>query len=101
LSWAPIAPADARLAVVDSENNTPLEVATNDMYTEGLDTLQTRLDGLPNTKYYIANGNAHVLLRYPMNSVLIDIETANSQFLSDFLTDMQEAATWPSRTCLP
>lgn len=96
-----IAPAGARLAVLDSENNAPLEVSTNDMYTEGLTTLQTRLDGLANTKYFVANGNTHVLLRFPMNSVLVDIETKQSQFPSDFLTDMQEAVTWPSRSCLP
>lgn len=99
---ARIAPK-ARIAVLDSEDNFTLDLATGYRYTQGLQALQPRLDPLPNTKYYVANGNVHILMQHPLDSAAIDVKDTSgaTHVLSEFLARMQgDDPSWQSRSCL-
>lgn len=91
-----------RIAVVDSENNWTLDAVSGFTYTQDLEALQPRLDALPNTRYFIANGNVHVLLREPLDSDATDVEQpGGNALLGAFLAAMQsDGGTWTSETCL-
>jgi hypothetical protein len=95
--------AGARIAVLDTENNWTLDRVTG-RYTEGLQALQPMLDPLASTRYYVADGNVHVLLRHPLDSTLTDVADADAgpHVLADFLSRMQADAgpAWESWTCL-
>lgn len=96
-----IAP-DSRIAVIDSENNWTLDLVAGD-YTEGLQALQPRLDLLPNTRYFVADGNVHVLFKHPLDSMQTDVEDvdAGTRTLGEFLWLMQlDDEDWESFTCL-
>ncbi len=95
-----IAP-DSRLAVLDSENNWTLDLVTS--YTEGLEALQPLLDRLPNTKYFVADGNVHILLQHPLDSTSTNVQDAEAGTvdLAAFLGRMQDDdPSWESWTCL-
>lgn len=102
---------DSRIAVIDSENNWTLDLATGYTYTQGLEALQPTLDELPNLKYHVANGSTHVLLQHPMNSNSVDSVTQVCRDgrrvnvrrdLSEFLAAMQDDdLEWQSFSCLP
>ena len=99
---ARIAPS-SRIAVLDSENNFTLDLASGYRYTQGLKALQPRLDPLANTKYYVANGNVHILMQHALDSTAIDVqETSGAKHnLSEFLDKMQgNEASWQSYSCL-
>ena len=97
---AQIAAPGARIAVLDSENNFTLDLVTSGRYTPGLEALQARLDPLPNTKYFVANGNVHILMQYALDSSLTDIN--GGQKVATFLDEMQsDSAVWQSYSCLP
>lgn len=99
---ARIAPS-SRLAILDSENNITLDFTSGYKYTQGLQALQPRLDPLANTKYYVANGNVHILMQYPLDNAAIDVQDTGgaTHYLSDFLAKMQtDDPSWQSRTCL-
>ncbi len=99
---ASIAPS-SRIAVIDSEDDWTLDAATGYRYTQGLEDLQPKLDGLANTKYFVANGNVHVLFRHPLDSALTDVQDADAgtHVLAEFLAKMQDDdASWESWTPL-
>ncbi|WP_434425743.1 pectin acetylesterase-family hydrolase [Nannocystis pusilla] len=99
---ASLAP-DSRIAVLDAENNWTLDLVTGYQYTAGLQALQTRLDDLPNLRYYVANGDEHILLQHPLDSDAINVERDGDapQRLSEFLAQMQsDDPAWASMTCL-
>lgn len=89
-----------RIAVLDSEGDWTLDWALffqqQTDYTKGLKNLQGLLDGLPNTRYYIADGSNHVLLKSPLMSSDTDIKqhvkgslATDTHYVSEFLTRMQ------------
>lgn len=88
----------SRIAVLDSEKNVTLDLVSGFMYAKGLQALQPQLDALPNTKYFIANGNVHILMQHPLDSSAIDIDSGPK--LSDFLAQMQSDGAWQSESCL-
>ena len=93
----------SRLAVLDSENNWTLDLTSGYKYTEGLRALQPNLDRLPNVRYYIANGNVHILMQHPLDNAAIDVTRVGepTRYLNEFLSAMQsDSATWTSATCL-
>lgn len=93
----------SRIAVLDSENNWTLDLATGYQYTQGLEALQPLLDDLPDLRYYIASGNVHILMQHPLDSAAIDVERDGEapQRLSDFLAQMQgDDPAWASMSCL-
>lgn len=99
---ASLAPS-ARIAVLDSENNWTLDLATGYRYTAGLAALQPLLDPLSNVKYYVANGNVHILMQHALDSAAIDVQCAGAEprQLSDFFGAMQsDDASWQSLSCL-
>jgi hypothetical protein len=100
---ASIAPPGARLAVVDSEANWTLVLTQGSRYTEGLAALQSRLDPHANTRYFVANGNVHVLVRHALDSALTDVADpeAGTHVLAEFFARMQsDDPAWESWSCL-
>lgn len=95
--------AGARIAVLDSEDNWTLDLATLYKYTQGLEALQPRLAEIADLRYYVASGAEHILLQHPLDSDEIDVERDGDapQRLSDFLARMQDDdPAWQSMTCL-
>lgn len=93
----------SRIAVIDSEDNWTLDLATFYKYTGGLEALQPLLDGISNLRYYVASGDAHILMQHPLDSDEIDVERDGEEprYLSEFLMAMQsDDPAWHSVSCL-
>lgn len=100
---ASLAAHGARIAMLDSENNWTLELTSGNRYTQGLEALQKTLAPLPNVRYFVANGNEHILLRHALDSMETDVTRPGepSRTLGAFLTAMQtDAPAWKSASCL-
>lgn len=99
---AALAP-DARIAIIDSRDDLTLDLTSGYTYTAGLEALQPRIDGLANTRYFIANGAVHVLLKHPLDSSATDVDDAEAgeHDLGEFLRAMQsDDPAWSSWSCL-
>lgn len=93
----------ARVAVLDSEDNWTLDLVTGYKYTQGLEELQLRLQDLPSVRYYVANGDVHILMQHPLDSDAIDVvrDGEDPRYLSEFLARMQDDdPAWDSVSCL-
>jgi hypothetical protein len=96
---ARIAAPGSRIAVIDAEDNLTLDFTSGYRYTQGLADLQPRLDALANTKYFIANGSVHILMKYALDSTLIDVDGMHT--LAEFLGKMQhDDPAWQSYSAL-
>ena len=98
---ASLAP-DARLAVLDSAENWTLDLLTGYRYTQALAALQQSLSQIPNVRYHVADGDVHLLMQYPLDSILVDVQTqSGTHTLSDFLGEMQsDDPAWSSHSPL-
>lgn len=94
---------DARIAVLDSEDNVTLDLATLFRYTQGLEDLQPRLAALPNTRYFVASGDEHILFQHELDSPEVDAVDAagETHLLATFLAQMQgDDPAWQSHSSL-
>jgi hypothetical protein len=101
-----------RIAILDTENDWTLDWALHLQqqadYTSGLKSLQTYLDQFPNTRYYVANGNNHILMKDVLGANDIDVKqrvdgslATDTHYLSEFLTRMQnDDPKWQSLSAL-